>query len=247
MEWVYLSPHLDDAVLSCGGLIWEQVQAGHTVGIWTICAGNPPPGPLSSFAKSLHDRWGTGYSAVARRRAEDIVACQLIGANFRHLSLPDCIYRRSVEDGKHLYTTEESLFGSVHPDEQSLIDNLSLELKRTLPPEVGLICPYGFGGHVDHRLTRATAEQIGVGLWFFADYPYASDHAENLFDSVDNPECKVEIFPISPEGMSVWVQAVAAHASQLSTFWPDLGSMRAAVLTYAQRGGGVHLLRCAPP
>ena len=53
---VYLSPHLDDAVLSCGGMIHRQAQAGERVVVVTVCAGDPPPGPLSDFARSLHER-----------------------------------------------------------------------------------------------------------------------------------------------------------------------------------------------
>jgi LmbE family N-acetylglucosaminyl deacetylase len=33
MRWIYLSPHFDDAVLSCGGLIFDQAQAGTPVEI----------------------------------------------------------------------------------------------------------------------------------------------------------------------------------------------------------------------
>jgi len=40
MRWIYISPHFDDAVLSCGGLIWEQTHKGITVEIWTVCAGD---------------------------------------------------------------------------------------------------------------------------------------------------------------------------------------------------------------
>ena len=80
MTWIYLSPHLDDAAFSCGGLIWEQVKAGETVEVWTICAGEPPEGELPPFARSLHDRWGTGGQTVARRRAEDQAACEVLGA-----------------------------------------------------------------------------------------------------------------------------------------------------------------------
>jgi hypothetical protein len=36
MRWIYLSPHLDDAALSAGGLIYEQTQAGIQVEIWTF-------------------------------------------------------------------------------------------------------------------------------------------------------------------------------------------------------------------
>ena len=41
MRWIYLSPHLDDAVFSAGGLIYEQTQAGTPVEIWTIMCGDP--------------------------------------------------------------------------------------------------------------------------------------------------------------------------------------------------------------
>jgi hypothetical protein len=72
VPFIYLSPHLDDVTLSCGGLVWEQVQAGEQVEIWTICAGDPPPGALSPYAEELHHRWGYGIEAIAERRIEDI-------------------------------------------------------------------------------------------------------------------------------------------------------------------------------
>ena len=70
MRWIYLSPHLDDIVLSCGGMVWQQVQAGDVVEIWTIFSGDAPPGPLAGFAQELHARWQTGPEASAVRRAE---------------------------------------------------------------------------------------------------------------------------------------------------------------------------------
>ena len=43
----------------------------------TIFAGDPPTGPLSPFAQSLHDRWQADPVA---RRGEDIEALTLLGA-----------------------------------------------------------------------------------------------------------------------------------------------------------------------
>ncbi|MBN2499463.1 MAG: PIG-L family deacetylase, partial [Anaerolineales bacterium] len=57
LKLIYLSPHLDDVALSCGGLVWEQAQAGMAVEVWSVCAGDPPPGELSEYARSLHARW----------------------------------------------------------------------------------------------------------------------------------------------------------------------------------------------
>src|SRR5512136_66244 len=83
MRWIYLSPHFDDAVLSCGGLIHEQACQGLQTEIWTIFAGDPPPGPLSEFAQQTHVLWGitSGEDMVAMRRAEDITAAGIVDAD----------------------------------------------------------------------------------------------------------------------------------------------------------------------
>ena len=68
MHWIFLSPHYDDAALSCGGIIWEAVRRGAQVSIWTVCAATPPTGQLSPFAEELHARWETGPQAPLQRR-----------------------------------------------------------------------------------------------------------------------------------------------------------------------------------
>ncbi|NTU55874.1 MAG: PIG-L family deacetylase, partial [Anaerolineales bacterium] len=49
MRWIYLSPHLDDAVLSAGGLIYEQTRSGTPVEIWTFMCGVPSGTEFSPF------------------------------------------------------------------------------------------------------------------------------------------------------------------------------------------------------
>ena len=85
IDALYLSPHLDDAVYSCGGLIYQQTQAGQRVLVMTTCAGLPPSGPLSPFAEALHTRWQvSATNAVTTRRTEDHAA----DANVYHLKRP---------------------------------------------------------------------------------------------------------------------------------------------------------------
>ena len=238
MVWVYLSPHLDDVVLSAGGLIWEQAQSGHKVQIWTICAGDPPPGGLSPFAQSLHDRWGTGRDAVALRRQEDQRSCDLIGASCHHFDIPDCIYRRSIRTGVHLYPDEDGLWAPIHPDEGVLMDDTVQKLQKKLAPllpDVRLVSPLALGDHVDHRLTRSLAEQMGVPLHYYADYPYvvrvgSLGRASGM---------KSRHFQISPQGMRAWQNAISAHESQISTFWGGLDQMRTELESYYQDMGGI--------
>jgi LmbE family N-acetylglucosaminyl deacetylase len=240
MEWIYLSPHLDDAVYSCGGLIWEQVQAGEKVAVWTVCAGDPPPGPLSPFAESLHARWGFGREATHLRREEDRLACSLLGAAPRHFSIPDCIYRRSPVDGTAVYTTEAEIFGPLHPEESGLVDGFTQELQQ-MPEGANLACPLGLGGHVDHRLARAAAEGSGRPLWFYADYPYVLEHGRELVKETAGMQAAV--FPISERGLRTWEEAIAAYPSQVSTFWTDMQKMRERLRAYQGWAGGVRFWR----
>lgn len=243
MDWVYLSPHFDDAALSCGGLIWEQVQAGETAHVWTICAGTAPE-ELSVFAQSLHTRWKTGMEAVDQRRNEDIASCRLMGAQFRHYAIPDCIYRKDPEGKTFLYDSEEAIFGKLHPAEMNLVESLSenllQDITRLAPQPCVLVCPLALGNHVDHQLTRLAAEATGIPLYYYADYPYVLNEvafAERLYQSgfVD------EIFPISEAGVQAWQRAIAAHVSQVSTFWPDPDSMHSAIRNYLEDHGGTRL------
>ena len=240
MEWIYLSPHLDDAALSCGGLVWEQARAGGTASIWTVCAGDPPDGPLSPFAEGLHARWMAEREATARRRQEDLAACAALGARVWRLAVPDCIYRRSQADGRALYVSEAALFEALDPEEGALAQSVGAELRERLPPEAQVVCPLGLGGHVDHRLTRRAAEGLGIPLWYYADYPYVEALAGEL-EKLRIVNWKEHAFPVSAEGLRAWTQAVAAYPSQISTFWPDVQSMKAAVTAYCEHSGGVRL------
>ena len=124
-DFIYLSPHLDDAVLSCGGQIYQHTKMDRSILIVSITAGDPPTSSLSNFARSLHQRWQTPSEAVAIRRAEDQLACVRLGADYLHWNLLDCIYRQNPHTGQPLYSSEEALFGTLHPVEATLVKQLA--------------------------------------------------------------------------------------------------------------------------
>jgi LmbE family N-acetylglucosaminyl deacetylase len=256
MHWIYLSPHIDDVALSCGGLAWEQAQAGHRVEIWTLCAGDPPPGDFSPFAQELHTRWQTGPEAAAARRMEDIASCAQLGATPRHFSLPDCVYRRAGLDygypnlspppGEHfLYPDREAIFGQLHPLEAELVRQVGQHLAHQLPEDAQLVIPLSVGGHVDHRLARAAIEGISRPAWYYADYPYIVQQPGSLDEWLPAGAQPVA-FRISAPALEAWCQAIAAHRSQISTFWPGLAAMRADIAAYCQRSSGAMLYQVAP-
>ncbi len=179
MRWIYISPHFDDAVLSCGGLIFEQTRQGTPVEIWTILAGDPPPGPLSEFARQNHALWGLpgGKETVAMRRAEDERASSLVGADLVHFDIPDCIYRRSPQ-GQALYP--ETVISAPHPADRKLPDRMAACLRSELLKDDILVCPLALGGHVDHVLVRQAVESLHQPLLYYADVPYLLNNPQTL-------------------------------------------------------------------
>jgi LmbE family N-acetylglucosaminyl deacetylase len=242
MHWIYLSPHLDDVALSCGGLVWEQAYAGDKVSIWTVCAGNAPDGELSPFAKELYMRWQTDQDATAQRRLEDFQSCQYLGASTHYFTLPDCIYRRNPNTGEFLYGTEESLNGPLQPADNHNIAWLEEEINRSIPTDVALVCPLSLGNHVDHQLTRLAMERLRYPLWYYQDYPYVLRSKKNL-EHMEQEGWERHCFPISPQGLGAWQDSITAHASQISTFWMDELEMRRAVADYLEQNIGIHLWR----
>jgi LmbE family N-acetylglucosaminyl deacetylase len=241
MRWIYISPHLDDAILSCGGLIWEQTHAGTQVEILTVCAGDSPDVSLSPFAEVLHAEWGTGTETPALRREEDKAACRAVGARYRHLSIPDCIYR-FAQDGMWLYNPD-NLMGEIQPADRPLVETVRAFLAAILKPEDTIICPLTVGGHVDHRLARAAAEGLERPLWYYADVPYLLDNPSAL--ETFTSDMQAEVRPVSEAGLRAWQEGIAAYASQIGMLFENLEKMREIIQSYWQSNAGIQLWQAA--
>jgi LmbE family N-acetylglucosaminyl deacetylase len=242
VRWVYLSPHFDDAALSCGGLIWEQARAGDEVSIWTVCAGEPPAGELSPFALQLHARWNTQQNAPAHRKLEDARSCHLLGASTHYFNIPDCIYRRNPKTGAFLYASEEALTGPLHPADAQTITTLQEQLGPLIASNTVLVSPLAMGHHVDHLLARATVEILNFSPWYYQDYPYVLRDM-SLLEQLHRHGWSSQVFPVSERGLLAWQDSVAAHTSQISTFYADENAMRRELTEYWRFSSGVQLWR----
>jgi LmbE family N-acetylglucosaminyl deacetylase len=234
---IYLSPHLDDAVLSCGGRIWQQVQAGEHVLAVAIFASTPAPSALlSPFVQELHARWGHPIDAVARRQEEDLAALALLGAEAVHWPYTDCIYRQ-IPDGRFPYASGEALFKEIHPAEKALVAELAARLKTLPLSQDGTVyAPLGVGHHVDHQIVRQAAEACGQPLIYYEEFPYAED-PQAVQAALEEGQWQAKLTSLSEEALEAKSAAIACYRSQISTFWADLAAMAAAVRAFAGRTG----------
>jgi LmbE family N-acetylglucosaminyl deacetylase len=239
---IYLSPHLDDVALSCGGQVFQRTQAGESVLVATVMAGDPQPGTISQFADKLHKRWSLANNVTATRRVEDVAACNVMGADYLHLSLPDCIYRQDPESGQFLYNSEQDIFGAVNPVEAPLIARL-VRLFSELPSTDQVLLPLGVGNHVDHQITRKAA-QLVLSMRFTAyyeEFPYSQieNAVTTIVDAEDN--WQVDLVPLTEDALSAKIEAIACFRSQISTFFTGIEDMAHNVRRYNATVGGERL------
>jgi len=243
---IYLSPHLDDVALSCGGRIHQLTQVGQPVLVLTIFAGSPrldggeEGGVSSDYIASLHQRWETVDDAPAQRRAEDEAAMRILGADFCHLSYPDCVYRQNPVTGDLLYLSDEDIFAQVHLAEFTLAAELRDELEKLIgkPREAILYAPLAAGHHVDHQITAAAALSLraaGHRVVFYEDYPYAETPATLLSATqwLGGENWRLERFSLRPEDLAAKAEAVLRYRSQLSTFFDGAADVAQRLHAYA--------------
>ncbi len=247
---IYLSPHLDDAALSCGGQIYLQTAAGKRVLIVTVAAGWPESGELSEFARLLHTSWGladkpdvpVASEVVQARRAEDVAACRRLGAAYAHWTLPDCIYRTDPLSSRTFYNSEADIFGLVNPVEQPLINSLA-EMMAKLPVAGRIAAPLGIGNHVDHQLVRLAAEAcFGRRLCYYEDYPYVQRDPGALWTLVDGDGLRqVEHFALPMPARLARLEATTAYHSQIAVLFGDLPALREQLWAQIEDSNGERL------
>lgn len=252
---VYLSPHLDDAVLSCGGQIHDRVAAGQSVLVVTVGAGDEPAGAdeVSALVRTLHRAWrldrprpGThDKGVVGRRRAEDRAACGILGAEALHWDLLEAVYRRDGS-GEPFYGTLDELFGPLPPDDRPTILAVAERL-ASLPPHRELFVPLGAGGHVDHRIARRAAEQrFGSRLVYYEEYPYGRSRRA-VRRVVPGIGWRRETVPVSRDGGRAKMRAVAAYRSQVKPLFGGSRRLRWKLRSHLRKLGGESVWRWEGP
>ena len=238
---VFLSPHLDDAVVSCGGTISCLERIGVPVEVVTIFAGSPS-GELSPFAEWMHRAWRLPYDAPACRRDENGQALSSLGARSTCLSFQDSIYRRRRRGESFLHTSKEQIFSGNWQQESSLLSALVEELQQRLAElSWAVLCtPLGAGGHVDHLLAHVAAERVCAGLKreeivFYEDLPYALDLStlQKALTRFKLPTDLHLVVPLTEPDMCAKGRAIRLYTSQSKDIAGELGILVHEVLGYA--------------
>jgi LmbE family N-acetylglucosaminyl deacetylase len=252
---IYLSPHYDDAALSCGGTIHRYGRAGEPVLVITIFAAPPPPdAPLSPLASELHARMGGAEELNRVRRAEDRAAMAVLGADSLRLPFPDCIYR-GPSDHEWYYRDMREVFGDIHPAEAALAGTIadSIALRLSGARDVTIHAPLGVGRHVDHQITNQVGWALsrqGWTVFFYEDFPYSepgygqAGAGPEEHDPIGQTlaEQPVVLRPldseISNDDLDARIRSIQAYGSQLALVFGDPTTLAERVAAQTLRHGG---------
>jgi len=143
-----------------------------------------------------------------------------LGAEFIHLPIPDCIYRRVRGPLGWCYPSHADIFGPVHPDDGERVGELA-ELLSALPAGRRLFAPLAIGGHVDHVLVRRAVETgFRPALTYYADQPYCARDPGPLAELRARADWIEESDVLDDESLAIKLDAVRAYASQAPKLYP---------------------------
>jgi glycosyltransferase involved in cell wall biosynthesis/sugar phosphate isomerase/epimerase/LmbE family N-acetylglucosaminyl deacetylase len=223
-----VSPHLDDAAFSAGGVIAGLVAGGWRVVLVTVFTATVPD--PHGFALRCQTDKGIGPEVdyMALRRDEDHAAAAALG-----LGAGDVVHLPLAEAPHRGYGSAAELFGRVRTDDRAAAAAaaaLGPVLDRIAPDRI--LAPTALGGHVDHVVCVEAlawlAHPAPVVRW--RDTPYA------LREPLTRPQADEVGIPIGPQ-LPRKLDACAAYASQLGFQFGGEAAMREQLTAFAEAEG----------
>ncbi|WMX48368.1 PIG-L deacetylase family protein [Streptomyces roseicoloratus] len=231
-----LSPHLDDAVLSCGALLARlpgRRSSRASVTVMTVFTEGAPP-PYTRAGRRFLRRTGRtdAEELYAERRTEDAAVLARLGVARVHAGFVDGLFRPVPAPGRlrrrvagkvpelgHVYPTNRLHLsrGRVSPRDAETVRRVTDTVRELLQPGQGvLLAPLAVGGHVDHVLVRTAAVLSGLPAVFYSDFPYNVDEAPDpdFTGPLDATETSLG------EGLDEKAELIRGYRTQVDTLFP---------------------------
>lgn len=177
IQCFFISPHLDDAVLSCGSLL-HHLADKTKITVITIFTQDSGP-PFTKFVKDFIRSSGFRNSSTfyKQRRTEDKSTIQLISStiNFHHLGFIDAAWRKKFAIVNLYPDPNYLLSGQMNRKDKNLIHLIRNKLLPLFPIKNDnnfIFIPLGIGNHIDHLITRDVCQTISSNCIYYADFPY---------------------------------------------------------------------------
>ncbi len=186
-SYLFVSPHLDDAILSCGGLFsYLAPKTDVTIAtVFTEAHNSPTSLSIRRFLKN--SGYDDSEKLFIERRREDKIINDLIGVKTIHLRFTDGLYRLKsnanrlelalgniLQEAKFIYPlfAWQLKMGKVSSNDGQLINEITRKIEGLVGPKTVLFAPVATGSHLDHKIVRRAIEGRFENVIFWSDFPY---------------------------------------------------------------------------
>ncbi len=180
----FLSPHLDDAVLSAGGLM-SRLTKRTNVTVINIFTKAGRKSTLSAQKSTQRAGFSSANSYYKERVVEDSIVMKRMGVNVVNLGFSEALWRKKysqnfLEKFLSTFLTEFSVMYPIYrlniigkkiaKQDVKTVDLIKNKLSF-IEKNAYVFAPLAVGGHVDHTLTFKSSEDFH-NVIYWSDFPY---------------------------------------------------------------------------
>lgn len=231
---VFISPHLDDAVLSNGDLI--QYLAKRTKVIVVTIFTKASRKPHTFFTKKFISL--CGYKNTDKffnaRKQEDLNVFSNLGVQCYHLDFIDAAWRKKENPGYltrligkfipefvHIYPIYRINIRSnrIAREDKNIINLIAAKLSEIVnsAKDHYIFCPLAVNTHVDHVIAREAVRRSFKNVIFWTDYPYSQ--FSNIRPNLENKKLKEILSWVG--NMDIKREMIMAYKSQVKMLFPS--------------------------
>jgi len=238
---IFLSPHFDDVVLSCGGTLAQLARRADVIMVTVFTADPENNMRLSRVAKELYRKWGGHSKPNSLRSQEDKSVAERLGIKYRWLGFLETIYRYP-----YLVHSNEIFLANFDPTSDPCYETIRDTFLQLINEHPGAIIfvPLGLGYHRDHLLVHKAIEDVkqmtsaASEYYYYEDYPYAA--TANLQERLAELDWKAVAVNIDiTETFQERVHLISLYSSQLRLLFDNPVDFRREVMAYAAKVGSV--------
>jgi len=178
---LFFSPHIDDAIFSCGGLILKLLKQKRRIAIINIFTkANDHKSKTDSIKQELKkNNFKSAKKLYSSRKKSEREIARKINVDVFFLDFEDGLFRKNI-DG-FLYPSYKNLFsGKINKNEKDIIEKIKNKISpftNNCKKETAIYAPIGIGKHIDHIITKKVIKQINknLNIFLWEDIPYSNN------------------------------------------------------------------------
>ncbi len=206
----FVSPHLDDAIFSCGALIKTLAEHTkvHVINVFT--KSYPTLHTLSAKAYLKQCAYTDSQKLFADRVQEDAAVLSSVGVTATNLDFVDALWRQKsvhpilaplhklLPELIHVYPTYRFHMnsGKISKHDTQTLSALIARLRALVPTDAIVFAPAAIGNHIDHVLVRRACEAAFPNFIYWTDFPYTTrtgQTASTLIGKGHSFECRTHL------------------------------------------------------